>query len=72
MRGPARAAGLAELQRSLEAGFDTFRKMKGADEFIATIAAREQDFAAALFAAAPDDGMDEIAMKAALARLPAD
>ena len=30
MRGPARAAGLAELQRFLEAGFATFRAMRGA------------------------------------------
>ena len=40
MRGPARAAGLGELQRSLETGFDTFRAMKGAEEFIAFIRAR--------------------------------
>ena len=50
MRGPARAAGLGELQRSLETGFDTFRAMKGADEFIALIAVRERALAAALFA----------------------
>ena len=51
MRGPARAAGLADLQRSLETGFDTFKAMKGADEFIAFIAERERALAAALFAA---------------------
>jgi hypothetical protein len=51
MRGPARAAGLGELQRSLETGFDTFRAMKGAEDFIAFIASRERDLAAALFAA---------------------
>ena len=51
MRGPARAAGLAEVQRSLEAGFDVFRAMKGAQDFIALIDARERALAASLFAA---------------------
>ena len=46
MRGPARAAGLAEVQRSLETGFDVFRAMKGAQEFIALIDARERALAA--------------------------
>ena len=32
MRGPARAAGFRELQRTLESGFDIFRAMKGAQE----------------------------------------
>ena len=31
MRGPARAAGLAELQHTLESGFDIFKAMKGAE-----------------------------------------
>lgn len=51
MRGPARAAGLGDLQAFLEAGFDTFRTMKGAEAFLATVAAREEALAAALFAA---------------------
>jgi len=51
MRGPARAAGLADLQRFLESGFDTFRAMKGASEFLATIESRERAFASALFSA---------------------
>lgn len=49
MRGPARAAGVAALQRFLELGFDTFKAMGGAAEFIRTIEARERAFAAALF-----------------------
>jgi len=53
MRGPARAAGLADLQRSLETGFDTFRAMRGADEFVAFIGERERELAEALFTAAP-------------------
>ncbi|MEP7301886.1 MAG: hypothetical protein ABI699_10190 [Caldimonas sp.] len=70
MRGPARAAGLAELQRSLESGFDIFRAMKGAEEFIALIAARERAFAAALFAAATGGSAADPSIKLALAALP--
>lgn len=51
MRGPARAAGLSSLQRFLEAGFDTFRAMRGADEFLAMVGARERALCEALFAA---------------------
>jgi len=39
------------VQRSLEAGFDVFRAMKGAQDFIALIDARERALAASLFAA---------------------
>jgi hypothetical protein len=49
MRGPARAAGLAALQSFLEAGFDTFRDMRGASDFLSTIATRERALAAHLF-----------------------
>jgi hypothetical protein len=52
MRGPATAAGLAALQGFLERGFDTFRDMRGADFFLATIASRERALAAHLFAGA--------------------
>jgi len=65
MRGPARAAGLWELQRSLETGFDVFRDMKGAQQFIDLIGARERALAAALFAA----GGDESSLDRALAGL---
>lgn len=41
MRGPARLAGLAELQAFLERGFGSFQRMRGADEFLATIRQRE-------------------------------
>jgi hypothetical protein len=50
MRVPARRAGLAALQTFLEAGFDTFRDMGGADYFLDTVARRERALAAALFA----------------------
>jgi len=52
MRGPAQAAGLGALQAFLERGFDTFRAMKGASEFLETIARRERMLAAQLFAGA--------------------
>lgn len=51
MRGPARAAGLANLHVFLESGFDTFRAMRGAGEFLGLIGSRERALAAALFAA---------------------
>lgn len=51
MRGPAAAAGLDELQTFLEVGFDTFRAMKGAQEFLKTVETREQELSSALFAA---------------------
>ena len=50
MRGPAQAAGLASLQRFLEAGFDAFGAMQGADDFLRWVGEREQALAAALFA----------------------
>ena len=56
MRIPARAAGLAALQAFLESGFDTFRGLRGADEFLAHIMKREHSLAASLFGStgAPD------------------
>jgi hypothetical protein len=49
MRGPARLAGLAELQGFLESGFDTFAAMRGAKEFLDTVVARERALVAWLF-----------------------
>ncbi len=51
MRAPARLAGLDALQRFLESGFDTFRSMRGAQSFLATIVKRETELAERLFAA---------------------
>lgn len=51
MRGPAHAAGLTLLQRFLETGFDTFKAMRGAREFLDTVATRERTLVTALFAA---------------------
>lgn len=54
MRTPARAAGLGDLQRFLEAGFDTFRSMQGARQFIELVWERERTLALALFSADAD------------------
>ena len=55
MRGPARAAGLGELQGFLERGYAAFRAMRGgAGEFVALVVARERSIAHALLAG--DDG----------------
>lgn len=56
MRRPARAAGMEALQAFLESGFETFRAMRGASEFLTQIAQRERALAACLFgdAAATD------------------
>jgi hypothetical protein len=53
MRGPARVAGLPELQAFLERGYDTFREMRGARYFLDTVVERERRIAAELFSA-PD------------------
>ena len=55
MRAPAAAAGLGDLQRFLESGFDTFAAMKGARDFVATVQTRETELAAALFGARPHE-----------------
>jgi hypothetical protein len=53
MEGPARAAGLAALHDFLVRGFHAFRHMRGADEFLATVAARETQINDRLHANAP-------------------
>ena len=70
MRAPARAAGLAELQQFLEAGFDTFRSMKGAKEFMGIVQMREQALASALFDADLSGPMAKVEMGTVLAYLP--
>ncbi|GAP35807.1 hypothetical protein ABXN37_11665 [Piscinibacter sakaiensis] len=59
MRGPAAAAGLSDLQRFLEAGFDTFRAMNGAEDFLREVGARERRLARSLFdaSALPPDAL---------------
>jgi hypothetical protein len=50
MRQPARLAGLEALQHFLERGVGAFRRMGGADEFLATIMARENALVEVIFA----------------------
>lgn len=50
MRKPAVVAGYGELQEFLQTGYDAFRQMKGADEFLNLILGRERAILAALFA----------------------
>ena len=60
-RGPARAAGLAELQGFLERGFAAFAALGDAADFIAEIEADERAVSRRLFAGDADpfpDGID--------------
>lgn len=54
MRAPARAAGLRELQKFLESGFETFRGMGGAGEFLGIIESREGALVNELFSERPE------------------
>ncbi len=54
MRGAARAAGLSDLQAFLERGFDTFKAMRGADEFLKIVEVREGRLLQLLFSAPPE------------------
>lgn len=53
MEAPARVAGLAALHEFLVRGFHAFGHMRGADEFLATVAARETQINDRLHANAP-------------------
>lgn len=58
MRRPARLAGLQDLQAFLEHGFEAFRDMGGADEFLATIEGRETRILNRLFSGHPSPFSD--------------
>jgi len=53
MRVPARAAGLEKLQAFLEGGYSAFKQMRGAEDFLATIAKRETAIVERLFEGHP-------------------
>ncbi|MBT9504113.1 MAG: hypothetical protein IV092_22910 [Burkholderiaceae bacterium] len=53
MRGPAKAAGLSSLQHFLETGFDTFKAMRGSQEFMRIVGERERSLANTLFSDCP-------------------
>ena len=67
MRGPANAAGLADLQRFLEEGFDTFagmtRRRGAVEEFLRTVQHRERQLFSLLY------GQDLVACETELDRL---
>ncbi|WP_310449100.1 FFLEELY motif protein [Sulfuritalea sp.] len=50
MSGPAHLAGLEALHGFLQGGYDAFSRMKGADEFLAIVGARETALMRELFA----------------------
>jgi hypothetical protein len=52
MRTPARMAGLEDLQDFLERGFEAFRAMGGAEDFLALVRARETAILNRLFSGA--------------------
>ena len=54
MRGPARLAGLDDLQDFLEDGFHAFKAMGTADEFLATVEGRERKILNRLFSGEPE------------------
>jgi len=70
MRAPARAAGLGELQRFLEAGFDTFKAMHGSQEFLSIIGQRERELARLLFEIDVEGGESRRLGDNALGQLP--
>jgi len=54
MRGPARMAGLSEIHDFFKRGFDAFKHMRGAEEFLRTIRTRETRLMERLLAGTPD------------------
>ena len=70
MRRPATAAGLGELQQFLERGFDTFKAMNGASEFIALVEGRERALVTALFSTAAGQTATRKGMNAAVELIP--
>ena len=54
MRRPAHVAGLGDLQDFLERGFEAFRAMDGADEFLELIRNREERILSRLFSGEPE------------------
>jgi hypothetical protein len=53
MRGPAKMAGLAELQNFLERGFKAFKGMKDPAGFVDTVVQREREIMQKLYACEP-------------------
>ncbi|NNF66675.1 MAG: hypothetical protein HKM98_04105 [Gammaproteobacteria bacterium] len=62
-RGPAHAAGFGELQDFIERGLKSFRKMKGADEFLAAVKQREVFILEQIFSGEPPTDWSAAAFK---------
>jgi hypothetical protein len=58
MEGPARLAGLAQMQSFLVDGFLAFRNMRGSEEFVRTVVTRERAVMDAAFAGAGSAGAE--------------
>lgn len=54
MRGPAKMAGLGELQSFLERGFKAFKMMRKPHAFVATVVERERTVMGRLYSGAPN------------------
>lgn len=54
MEGPARVAGLSAMQAFLASGFQAFRAMKGADEFLRRVGSRETALMQRIYRGDPD------------------
>lgn len=56
MEGPARLAGLGQMQAFLVSGFEAFKAMRGAEDFIRTVVTRERALMESAFAGAGRPG----------------
>ena len=56
MEAPARIAGLGQMQSFLVSGFEAFKAMGGAEEFVRTVAARERALMESAFEGGPPAG----------------
>ncbi len=54
MRGPARIAGLSQLQQFLERGFGTFKRMNNPGRFVTTLVSRERAILETMYAGRAD------------------
>jgi len=61
MHGPAHVAGFGVMHDFLERGFDAFARMRGADDFLATITTRENALLDAILGGSDDPFPDPLA-----------
>lgn len=70
MRKPAEVAGLGRLQQLLEAGFNAFAAMQGAEAFLEAIGRRERSLARSLFEYGEDSDPEATVARSPLDSLP--